>query len=434
MKIDINHALPLNTNTVQQSAVHQSTVRKLQERLQQADAAPIAGSDQIIWDEAEQTMRKDGFAKLALEKDTTLSGISAEFSASAVRYNMYMAATGNSEADMEREISVVSALTEENADEYNIYTDILWNRCGYNEGFWDLNEPKYFLGAEEALAARQNDPGSLYPRAAEVRTAFADSIDAFVKKLQEDYASGAIDKEEYLSRQDKINEAYDKGAYRYGNYGMTNMHYMQGVYGLDGFSAWEGSLNDIKARYERGDFGFGEGVYEERLAAWSAAFDKWADEEVKSMARINGVMGIAVRDFAETHATDDAERVFSEDMRKLYENAKAHLLAGNSAQSLTDDILNAGLSFASAGDRRFLFSDEHTEMHIAVFRQSKTTTDKSKTQSQDKEEWEDLYRRFAMRVESDTSLSETLKNIFLEYFGFAAVRLPQIFKGNFLSG
>jgi hypothetical protein len=56
----------------------------------------------------------------------------------------------------------------------------------------------------------------------------------------------------------------------------------------------------------------------------------------------------------------------------------------------------------------------------------------TKTQSQYKKEWEDLYERFAKRVDSDTSLGNTLKHILLEYFSVAAVRLPAIFRGGFL--
>jgi hypothetical protein len=207
---------------------------------------------------------------------------------------------------------------------------------------------------------------------------------------------------------------------------------MRGVHGLDAFSAWETSLTDIKTRYERGDFGFGEGVYEERLAAWSAAFDKWADREVEYI-RADGVMGIVVRDFVKARGSlDETERFFRDDLRKLYANAKAHLLAGNSAQSLTDDILNTGLTFASAGDRRFLFSDVLSEMHVAVFRQSHDINYNNKTQSQYKEEWTDLYERFATRVKSEPTLSETLKNIFLEYVDFASVHLPQVFVSKFI--
>jgi hypothetical protein len=428
---------------LQQSNLHPSTLQKLRNSLQHADAGAGAdpyGAGKIVWNEAEQVMNKDGFAKLALEKDTTLSGITAEFSAWDVMYNMYADATGNSEADMEREISVVSHLTEENADEYNVYIDILGNRCMYAYMWEDpWTAPTIDGGARSADiiggTTRRDDPDKFYPYAEEIRTIFADSIDAFVKKLQEDYASGAISEEMYKDRQNKINEAYDKFAYIYGNYGQTDYYYMNAHYGTDVFSAWETSLNDIKARYERGDFGFEEGVYEERVAAWSAAFDKWADKETKSFSRspaaLTSIASAAM--FGGDPYQKDLE-LYWEDTRKLYENAKNHLLAGKAAQDLTDDILNRGLAFASAGDRRFFYSDEYLEMIADVDRQSRTVKDRSKTQSQDKKEWDDLYERFARRVKSNTSLGETMRNILLQYFDLAATRLPQIYKGNFLPG
>lgn len=432
MKIDINHALPLNANTVQQNALHQNILQKLQSRLPQANVVPIAGADQIIWDEAEQTMHKDGFAKLALEKDTTLSGISAEFSASAALGKTYTGIAESAvESDISLDLSVGSLLTFTDVDKdlYNAQMAVTAALNGESYMYmWDstLGKPR----CVDDMTYRE-DPNKFYPNAEEIRSIFADSIDKSIKKLREDYDSGVISEDAYKDRQNKINEAYDKFAYKYGNYGLTDYYYMQVNYGTDVFSAWEDSLNDIKARHERGDFGFGEGIYEERLVAWSAAFDEWADKEVKTFMPA-AVMNIAAREFP--GGTTEGLALYREDMRKLYENAKAHLLAGNAAQDLTDDILNEGLAYATVADRRFFFSDEYAEMIADIHEQTGIGTNKSKTQSQDKKEWEDLYKRFAMRVESNTSLSETLKNMFLEYFDFAAVRLPQIFKGNFLSG
>jgi hypothetical protein len=432
MKTDANLILPLQWDALQQSALHQSTLRKLQERLQQQNTAPIAGADQIIWGEAEQTMRKDGFAKLALEKDTTLSGISAEFSASVALGKTY---TGIAENAGESDISLdfyagsLLTLTDVDKDLYNAQMAVTAALNG--ESYMYLRDSAIgTIRCVDDMTYRE-DPNKFYPNAEEIRSIFADSIDESIKKLREDYDNGAISEDEYKDRQNKINEAYDKFAYKYGNYGLTNYYYMQVNYGTDVFSAWEDSLNDIKTRYERGDFGFGEGVYEERLAAWSAAFDEWADKEVKTFMP-TAVMGIAAREFS--GGTTGETELYREDMRKLYENAKAHLLAGNAAQDLTDDILNKGLSYATAADRRFFFSDEYAEMIADIHEQAGLGTNKSKTQSQDKEEWENLYERLAMQVKSDSSLSETLRNMLLRYFDFATVRLPQIFKGNFLSG
>jgi hypothetical protein len=400
--------------------------------LQQTGAAPIADADQIIWNEAEQLMRKDGFAKPALEKDATLSGISAEFSASAALGKTY---TGIAESAGESGISPdlfagsLLSLADVDKDLYNARMAVTAALNG--ESYMYLRDTA--LGTVRLVddMTYRKDPNRFYPNAEEIRSIFADSIDESIKRLREDCDNGAISDDEYKDRQNRINEAYDKFAYKYGNCGLTDYYCMQVNYGTDVFSAWGDSLNDIRARYERGDFGFGEGVYEERLAAWGAAFDEQADKEVKTFMPA-AVMSIAAPEFP--GGTTEETGLYREDMRKLYENAKTHLLTGKAAKDLTDDILNAGLNLAAAADRRFFFSDEYAEMIADIHGQAGIGTDKSKTQSQDREEWENLYERLAMRVKSDSSLGETLRNMLLQYFDFAAVRLPQMFKGNFLSG
>jgi hypothetical protein len=433
MKIDSNLVLPLNPNGLQQSTLHQSTLRKLQTGLRQPNAAGTDpyGARKIVWNEAEQLMNKDGFAKLALEKDATLSGITAEFSAWAARYSMYEDATGNSEADMEREISVVSHLTEENADEYNIYKGILTNRCEYVYVWGQRPEP---IDVNDMQRLFKEEPGRFYPHAEEIRATFAESMDEFIKKLREDYASGAIGEEAYKDRQSKINEAYDKFAHKYGNYGLTDYYYMKAHYETDVFSAWEASLNDIKLRYERGDFGFAKGVYEERVAAWSVAFDKWADKETANLSHNpTRLTSIALSPMFGGDPCQEETDHYWNDFKKLYTNAKAHLLAGGASRELTDDILNKDLTFAAAADRRFFFSDEFMDMDQAVDHLANTFEGRNaKTHSQYEREWGDLYEDFARRVKSDIPLGETLRNILLQYFDLAASRLPSIFRGGFL--
>ncbi|MDR1135709.1 MAG: hypothetical protein LBL49_05975 [Clostridiales Family XIII bacterium] len=411
-----------NANTL-----HQSTLQKLQKQLQQTGANTVVGADKIIWDETEQVMRKDGFEKLPLVKDSTLSGINAEFCVEAVR-EMYKDFTGKDLAsDMYKGFfSFPFLATEESRNTYNIYSMAIVNRCKniyQGEGLIPLD---YLVNR----TLYREEPAERFPHAEEIRTNFANSIDEFVKKLQEDRASGAISEETYKVRQNMINETYDKFAYEYGNFGMTDYYYMKVSRGTDVFSAWEDSLNDIKMRYERGDFGFEEGVYEKHLAAWSTAFDEWAVNDARAF-NPTMLMGIATPYFPGEAEKDAA--VYRKDLLKLYENAKEHLLQGNTAYSLTDDILNKGLVFTNAADRRFFYSDQYNEILTELDRQLRSSSyDRYKTQSQDKKEWEDLYERFALQIKSKVSLSETLRNALLQYFDFASIRLPQFFKGNFI--
>jgi hypothetical protein len=436
MNIEVNQALPLNRNAFQQSSLNQNTLRKLREQ-SASNPCPIPGAREIVWNEAENIMRKDGFEKLALVKDSTLSGIVAEYSpanAQRIYKELCTDALGDDGASALEEFHTFCLLTDENKDAYNIYQQILFARCKaayeWGDAYWENHKQYIDVGG---MLHREN-PGLFNINAEKIRTDFADTMDAFSKKLREDHESGAISEEEYQNRQKKLNEAYDLYAYDCGNRGMLDYYYVQAYYGTDVFSSWEGSLNDIKTRYERGDFGFEEGVYEERVAAWSAAFDAWAGGPSKPGSPPGSeLVSLAEMVGNEPLGFEMETKLFREDMRKLYANAKAHLLSGGAASDLTDDILNEGLLIATAADRRFFRSKEYGEMKVALDRQSRSVINKEKTQSQDKKEWEELYAGFAKTVNS-LSMGETLRSMLLYYFEFAAARLPILYKGNFLPG
>jgi hypothetical protein len=429
MNIEINRAWPLNPNAAGQGAPHDTPLRNLQAGLQQTGAHPAAGADQTVWDETEQAMNRDGFAKPALVRDATLSGISAEFSLSGGKlYTGIAGSDGESDASLQLSGPTLTYANITMAEK-NIYNAQMAVTAALR------GEAYMYMWDDQVMTMRcvddmtyREDPDKYYPHAEEVRAAFDGLIDEYVKKLREDQAGGALSEDEYNERQNRINEAYDRFAYKYGNYGLTDYYYMRANYGKDVFSAWEDSLNEIKTRYERGDFGSGEGVYEERVAAWGNAFDKWADAEAESLS--HGPSRLAstalAPGFGEVPCRGEAE-LYWNDMRKLYENAKTHLLAGNTAEDLTDDVLNESLSLATAADRRFFYSDEYADMLRAV-------SDLANISSKDESEWENLYERFAGRIGSDTSIGNALKHILLEYFSIAAARLPAIFSGSLRPG
>jgi hypothetical protein len=207
MKIEINQALPLNRDAFRQSALNQNTLRKLRE---QSDSKPcqIPGANEIIWNEAEDVTRKDGFEKLesVLVKDSTLSGISAEYS-SANAWRIYTElctdALGDDGASALEEFHAFRLLTDENKDTNNIYIDILFNRCEYvylwGDAYWENHKAYIDVGG---MLHREN-PGLFNINADKIRADFADTMDAFAKKLREDHESGAISEEEYQNRQSK---------------------------------------------------------------------------------------------------------------------------------------------------------------------------------------------------------------------------------------
>ena len=253
----------------------------------------------------------------------------------------------------------------------------------------------------------------------EVRNTFFGYYEAYLNDLNEGRATGKYDEIEYQNRLQGLNKAYDNLLYRYA---FTDAR--------DSFHMFELCLNDIQTRFSNGDPGEGNEVYEERLAAWNKTFDSMIIGTQNYVSLRLG--GMSYGQYEACYEDDPYRMIESSmlhsDIETMMNNAREHLLAGNPAFSITDDILNKNCKYMTADDFRFLMSKEFRDMEkelgdaITVY--CRTPFDRE----QDKKVIEDVCADLIERIKLNEKIGDTLKRALTIRLIFAAEVLPNRFK------
>jgi hypothetical protein len=329
-------------------------------------------------------LKHDGFAEFTALQKPYLTGIEIDISRRPVEWGPYVESI-------------------KDGDYYDqIYTNLIQTECYYIQ--------------RTRINADDNSIHFLNPE--EVRNTFFGYYESYLNELNDMKANGKIDESEYHNRLQGLGKAYDRLLYRYAFQDAPT------------FEMFEMCLNDIKTRFSNGDFGKGPEVFEERLAAWNTAFDRMiAGTQEAARLKIGGLAaGFYGEYFKDDQSRMTASSQFLSDIETSLNNAREHLLAGGSADRITDDILNKGCLYTTEDDRRFLFSEEFKEMQKAL---DHTLTLYIRTPinlEQDKKGIEDTCANLIERIKLNAKIGDTLKTTLIQRLSFAAEFLPMIFK------
>ena len=272
----------------------------------------------------------------------------------------------------------------------------------------------------EYLKRRNTEDNSVAPLdLGEVQNTFFSYYEYYLNELKDGRVSGRFDENDYQNRLQGLNKAYDNLLCRYAFRDAAN-----------GFHSYELWLNDIKTRYSNGDFGEGDNVYEERLAAWNKSFAGMISSTQQYVRyRLGGLSkGLYEKYFGDNPSRMYESSLILSDIETMMNNVREYILSGGSAAYIPDEIFNKGCKYATVDDFNYLMSKELWDMERELRKAYNLYVSTPFDLEPDKKVIEDTCANLIERIKLNEKIGDTLKKALIQRLSFVSEYFPILFR------